>query len=188
MSDYFTREFVFKEAEIKLIETVKENLYFAVRGDYTAGFTLSADEVERFSVGLKEFVQRKSYGPCKPETSQPTSSAAGAGNQRYTYVAPKPGTDGRCVTIDGPSYTRSEEKAADSVESPSHYRAGKVECVDALDSATVGLNGVEGFHIANVIKYVWRWKFKNGLEDLKKARWYLDRLIKKEEEERAKNE
>ncbi len=64
----------------------------------------------------------------------------------------------------------------DAVNHPEHYQ-GKVECIDALESATDGLNGIEAVCTANAIKYLWRWKRKNGLEDLKKARWYLDKLI-----------
>jgi hypothetical protein len=64
----------------------------------------------------------------------------------------------------------------DVVNHPSHY-AGKVECIDALESATAGLSGAECGLTWNVIKYMWRWKRKNGLQDLEKAKWYLDRLI-----------
>ena len=60
---------------------------------------------------------------------------------------------------------------------PSHYRNGKVECIDALESATVGKRGVEAVCVANVIKYLWRYEDKNGFEDVKKAQWYLNRLI-----------
>lgn len=60
---------------------------------------------------------------------------------------------------------------------PDHYRTGDVECVDAIQSA-LGLDGFLKYCTGNVLKYVWRWKHKNGIEDLKKARWYLDRLIK----------
>ncbi|MNG14775.1 hypothetical protein D3C84_985550 [compost metagenome] len=66
---------------------------------------------------------------------------------------------------------------SDNVNKPSHYTAGKVECIDAIESATTELQGIEAVCTANIIKYVWRWKLKNGLEDLRKARWYLDRLI-----------
>lgn len=65
----------------------------------------------------------------------------------------------------------------DKVNHPSHYTQGKVECIDALESATAGLEGLEAICTGNVIKYLWRWKHKNGVEDLKKARWYLNRLI-----------
>lgn len=51
-----------------------------------------------------------------------------------------------------------------------------------MEAATVQLTGLENICTAQVIKYVWRWKLKNGLEDLYKARWYLDCLIKRLEE------
>ena len=63
------------------------------------------------------------------------------------------------------------------VDHPSHYTAGKIECIEAIEAATTGLEGLEAVCTANVIKYVWRWKRKNGLQDLEKAKWYLDRLI-----------
>ncbi len=63
------------------------------------------------------------------------------------------------------------------INHPSHYTAGKVECIDAIESATTCLQGLEAVCTANVIKYVWRWKFKNGVEDLEKASWYLNKLI-----------
>jgi hypothetical protein len=66
----------------------------------------------------------------------------------------------------------------DAVDHPAHYTAGKVECIDALEAATVGLEGIEAVCTANAIKYLWRWKRKNGAEDLRKARWYLDHLLK----------
>jgi hypothetical protein len=69
--------------------------------------------------------------------------------------------------------------SADAVHHPPHYTQGAVECIDALEAATTGLVGVEAVCTAAVIKYLWRWKRKGGLEDLQKARWYLDRLIGK---------
>ena len=66
---------------------------------------------------------------------------------------------------------------SDKINSPAHYaKEGEIECIvymkQRLDSAEfVGyLNG-------NVIKYLHRWRHKGGIEDLKKARWYIDRLI-----------
>ena len=73
----------------------------------------------------------------------------------------------------------------DNVNHPSHYTQGAIECIDAIKEATKGLLGIEAVCTANIIKYVWRWKFKNGVEDLLKARWYLDRLI--EEVSNTKN-
>ena len=60
---------------------------------------------------------------------------------------------------------------------PDHYKQGGVECIDALAAATVNLSGLDAVCTANAIKYLWRWKQKNGVEDLRKARWYIDRLI-----------
>lgn len=77
------------------------------------------------------------------------------------------------------SYKRKVVKAVkDNVNHPSHYTQGAIECIDAIKEATKGLFGIEAVCTANIIKYVWRWKFKNGVEDLRKAEWYLQRLIK----------
>lgn len=66
-----------------------------------------------------------------------------------------------------------------AVSHPDHYCQGKVECIDAIESATVNLTGIEAVCTGNAIKYLWRLKIKNGIEDLKKARFYLDKLIEK---------
>lgn len=65
----------------------------------------------------------------------------------------------------------------DNVNHPSHYTQGKVECLDALESATIGKTGIEAVCVANIIKYLWRYEEKNGLEDVKKAQFYLNRLL-----------
>ena len=69
----------------------------------------------------------------------------------------------------------------DAVNHPQHYTQGGIECIDALEAATVGLTGIEAVCTANAIKYLWRWKFKNGAEDIKKAIWYLNKLLSKVE-------
>lgn len=68
---------------------------------------------------------------------------------------------------------------AERVNHPPHYNAGGIECIDALEAATSGLHGIEAFCTANAIKYLWRWKLKNGEEDLQKAIWYINRLIQR---------
>ena len=67
----------------------------------------------------------------------------------------------------------------DKVNHPSHYTQGKVECIDAIESATTNLIGIVAVCVANVIKYVWRFALKNGIEDLDKADYYLQKLRKK---------
>jgi hypothetical protein len=64
----------------------------------------------------------------------------------------------------------------DPVSKPKHYNQGGIECIDALKAATTGLQGIEAVCTANAIKYLWRWKHKNGVQDIDKAIWYLERL------------
>ena len=64
----------------------------------------------------------------------------------------------------------------DKVNHPSHYTAGKVECIDAIESATVNKTGIEAVCVANVIKYLWRYDDKGGIVDVEKAEWYIKRL------------
>ena len=65
----------------------------------------------------------------------------------------------------------------DNVNHPSHYNSGKFEVIDIIDEFGKEYEGADGFYFGNIVKYVLRAKHKNGVEDLKKARWYLDRLI-----------
>lgn len=69
----------------------------------------------------------------------------------------------------------------DPVNHPRHYTQGGIECIDALDAAVTGCPPDEAICVANVIKYIWRYTDKTPVESLKKARWYLDRLIGKVE-------
>jgi hypothetical protein len=67
-------------------------------------------------------------------------------------------------------YCIQEKPENDPINSPAHYTQG-IEAIDYILSWK--MNYLEG----NIIKYITRYKFKNGIEDLKKARWYIDRLI-----------
>jgi hypothetical protein len=69
------------------------------------------------------------------------------------------------------------ENESDNVNHPSHYNSGKFEVIDIIDEFGKEYEGADGFCFGNIVKYVLRAKHKNGVEDLKKARWYLDRLI-----------
>lgn len=71
---------------------------------------------------------------------------------------------------------------SNNVNHPSHYTQGDIECIDALKAATVGKKGIEAVCVANVIKYLFRYEAKNGLEDVKKAQWYINRLIQELED------
>lgn len=65
----------------------------------------------------------------------------------------------------------------DKVNHPEHYTQAGIECIDAITAAVTGKSGIEAVCVANVIKYLWRYELKNGVEDVKKAQWYLNRLI-----------
>ena len=64
----------------------------------------------------------------------------------------------------------------DMVNHPPHYTKGGIECIDAI-AASMTIDEFRAFLQGQVMKYVWRWKFKNGKEDLEKAEFYLKKLI-----------
>lgn len=67
---------------------------------------------------------------------------------------------------------------SDPVNKPAHYCKGKVECIDAIESATQGIPGPVSWYVGQVMKYVWRFHWKGRpKEDLEKAKFYLERLI-----------
>ena len=68
----------------------------------------------------------------------------------------------------------------DTVNHPSHYTDGGIECIEAIESALTS-EEYRGYLKGNIQKYVWREKHKGGTESLKKAQWYLQRLIELDE-------
>ena len=76
------------------------------------------------------------------------------------------------------------------VSHPSHYQSKSgLEVIDVISAFTEGLEGIEAVDTGNAIKYICRWKDKNGVQDLEKAMWYIqhliDHLIKEDEEKRV---
>ena len=76
------------------------------------------------------------------------------------------------------------------VSHPSHYQSKSgLEVIDVIEAFTEGLEGIEAVDTGNAIKYICRWKDKNGVQDLEKAMWYIqhliDHLIKEDEEKRV---
>jgi len=59
---------------------------------------------------------------------------------------------------------------------PPHYKQGGIECIDGIEASMSPLQ-FKGYLQGNVLKYVWRHRHKGGIEDLKKAQWYLNRLV-----------
>lgn len=70
------------------------------------------------------------------------------------------------------------------VTHPPHYQSKTgLEVINVIEAFTENLNGIEATDTGNIIKYMCRWKSKNGLQDLRKAAWYLEHLISKVEEQ-----
>ena len=67
----------------------------------------------------------------------------------------------------------------DMVNQPPHYNQAGIECLDAIRAATN--EGYEFYLQGNILKYLWRYRYKNGVEDLNKAKFYLERLIEEVE-------
>jgi hypothetical protein len=65
---------------------------------------------------------------------------------------------------------------SDLVNHPDHYNQSEIECIDAIQAALTP-DEFRGYCKGNVLKYVWRERHKGNAQSLKKARWYLDRLI-----------
>jgi Fe2+ or Zn2+ uptake regulation protein len=79
--------------------------------------------------------------------------------------------------VDDTQHNDHISDVSNMVENPPHYTAGGIETIDAIFAAVEGLPAKMAVCVGNIIKYVWRFSRKNGLEDLYKARWYLDKLI-----------
>lgn len=75
----------------------------------------------------------------------------------------------------------------DAVNHPSHYTSGGIECIEAI-KASMAADGFQDYCKGNIIKYIWRWRSKGGVEDLMKARVYLDWLIQSAENEEMEDD
>lgn len=79
------------------------------------------------------------------------------------------------------------EPTNDAVQHPSHYTQGGIECIDAI-RASMTADGFCDYCKGNIIKYIWRWRDKGGVEDLRKASVYLNWLINAAEGKRKEND
>lgn len=86
-----------------------------------------------------------------------------------------------------PMSNEKETTQQDAVVHPSHYCQGGIECIKAIE-ASMTPEEFQGYCKGNVIKYCWRFREKNGLEDLKKAQVYLGWMIKSKEKQEQQNQ
>ena len=85
------------------------------------------------------------------------------------------------ATNSGGNYSGIASVPEDIVNHPSHYETGKFECIDVMRE-TQGDEAVQDFCICNALKYIYRHRNKNGVEDIRKAKWYIDKYLEIEEE------
>lgn len=89
-------------------------------------------------------------------------------------------TDGQII-IDRDTLEYAVIKGKDNVVSPNHYITDKgFEVFDVQEAFIHELKGMAASYWCNVVKYILRFQMKNGVEDLKKAKYYLDKLIEEE--------
>tara|TARA_R100001594_G_scaffold150465_1_gene211777 strand:+ start:1004 stop:1297 length:294 start_codon:yes stop_codon:yes gene_type:complete len=87
----------------------------------------------------------------------------------YNIIPPK-------ITLEtSPKYI-PENETEDIVNNPSHYNQNTMETIDVLENSMPRVHFF-GYLRGNILKYMLRYEYKGGIEDLKKAQWYLDRLI-----------
>lgn len=91
----------------------------------------------------------------------------------------KDGVDCRTCPFYRCNHLENENQNSDNVNHPAHYTGGSIECIDAM-TETQGADAVKNFCICNAFKYLWRHKKKNGVEDVKKAIWYLNKFVELE--------
>ena len=81
-----------------------------------------------------------------------------------------------CDCRDGSQWKMADDDKPDNINHPAHYEGNtSLECIDVMEIA-FGANAVGDFCLCNAFKYLWRYKHKGGKEDLRKAKWYLDRF------------
>ncbi len=116
--------------------------------------------------------------PVEPEAKEPTRGQKLAERTMKAIWAANDAANGTPAIKEPlttePNSSEIPNSSSDPIN-PSHYKQGGIECVEAIKAA-LG-EGFPDYLRGNVMKYLWRYDKKNGVEDLKKARWYLDRLI-----------
>ncbi len=143
------------------------------------GVVEAINEIEGFPITVRHSVREQvSYklGGVKHDDHpvEPESNCPEIPDSSSDPLAPSPCMDGVNVDQFVEGIMEARGRTSDPIN-PSHYKQGGIECIEAIKAATG--DGFIGYVWGNVIKYLWRWPKKGGVDDLKKARWYLDRLI-----------
>jgi len=173
----------------KKFKTTYQIAYMAKRSMEPKKLILTTAEVaiaNKLGVSTKEYAEQKAKilkETKRKPTKDPLSTLPQVGDSIGGLTLTRKEKDGmfeyRWVKDDVVNtLTTAEGPKADPVNHPAHYKIGGIETIDFIEAKGLG------YHIGNVVKYITRAGHKgttNGLEDLKKARWYLDRAIEKNE-------
>ena len=132
-----------------------------------------ARHFEMSEANLYDFLKKFGLSKTRQKVNKDT-------NKDSVLIEPSPSIEPAYSQL-SPSLVETLDKnhftdVSNMVEHPPHYTAGGIECIDAIMAAVTGLTPQEAVCVANVLKYTWRFKHKNGKQDLKKAEWYLKRL------------
>ena len=104
--------------------------------------------------------------------------------QRHTHPEELPFIDDEPLQSLNDQYAEIEKVRQDIINSPGHHADSTIECIDAMEAMMTPEQFI-GYLRGNVFKYQWRYEKKNGIEDLKKAQWYLDKLVSKVNEKHS---
>lgn len=170
---------------------VKWPLFINVAFDFGPDVPSDDDDCIRLNLNAWK-MQGKFINQLNPHAVEDYLKLVGADkSQQSTKTAPVKQVINAVKVVEAQDEVRAvkaevqEVKANDPIN-PNHYRQGKVECIDCIESATSSLTGFEGFCTGNAIKYLYRWKQKGGKQDLEKSRWFLNRLIDRLEQKDVK--
>jgi len=108
-----------------------------------------------------------------------TGNVTGEDGYKYAYTRSDSFWSGHI--FEPISDSDQEPEVKDNVNNPSHYGQGSIEAIDYIEDMLTEEEYV-GYLRGNIAKYLHRWRYKNGVEDLKKAQWYLNRLIETQKE------
>lgn len=113
-----------------------------------------------------------------PKTKNDVSNGISSG---YTISLPDPMPINKLINIWSTikqDAIKGIGKEIDVINHPTHYQSETgLEVIDVVEAFTFDLNGIEATDTGNIIKYICRWKKKNGIEDLEKIIWYTQHLI-----------
>lgn len=159
---------------------------WASGGYYDKGDILEVARIQSNGIQSKEGaflypsefeVFRKAGEEDSIESSSPTCDTCGA---KLGEIACSTHLGGSFCSIKCGDYyvaLNDEQPTQDAVNHPNHYTQGRIEVIDVIEDAVAGADPFEAVCHANVLKYMLRYRHKNGVEDVKKAVWYANKLI-----------